>query len=147
MCVCVCVCVCVHRTCYSAQWNYGHVCGATSLANCRMCSKRKRVSHLLTNITNYQVRKCLNNVTGPVLLFSLDLTFVKIANENSDFARTSNMPFCDLHSTSYQLQSIKMDTKEMTCMSFTFLAKARVTILQLRQLYSTLKRRWEHNLS
>ena len=106
LCVCVCVCVCVHRACYSA-----HVCGTTSLANCRRCSKRKRVSHLLTNIANYQVRKCLNSVMGPVLP---DLKYVKIANKNIDFARTSNMPCCDLHSTSCQLQCIIMETREMT---------------------------------
>jgi hypothetical protein len=153
--LCVCVCVCararararVHRVCYSAQWNYGHVFGTTSLANCRMCSKRKCVSHLVTHITIYQVRKCLNSVTGPVLLLSLDLKFVKIANKNTDFARTSNMRFRDSHSTRYQLQSIIMDTREMTFIYFTYLAKAIVTNLRLRQLFSTLVRRWEHNLS
>jgi hypothetical protein len=50
--LCVCVCVCVHRACYSAQWNYEHICGTTSLASCRICSKRKRVGHLLTAVTN-----------------------------------------------------------------------------------------------
>jgi hypothetical protein len=147
LCVCVCVCVCVctgSATVYSGivEMYVGPLIWQTA-----GCSKRKSVSHLLTNITNYQVRKCLNSVLGPVLLFSLDLKFVKISNKNTDFARSSKMPFRDLHSTRYNLHSITIDTREITFMSFTCLAKAIFTILRLGQLYSKLVRCSEHNLS
>jgi len=105
-----------------------------------MCSKLKRVSHLLTNISNDQVRECLNSEIGSAL-FSVNLKFVKTSNKNTDFARSSRVPYRDLHSTSYQLQSITMDIREITFVSFKYLTKAIFTILLLRQLYSTFVRR------
>jgi hypothetical protein len=111
--VCVCTRGLLHCTVelWTCMWD--HHFG--KLQNVQQMETRQPPSD---DITNYQVTKCPNSVIGPVLLFSLDLKFVKISNKNTEIARTSNMPFRDLHSSSYQLRSITMDTREMTSFIF-----------------------------